>query len=292
MTRWTGTWHPLAERFPMLTEDELRDMAASIAKHGQFVPCRMGPDGVGLDGRNRVAACALAGVEPRWEVYEDSDAVTFIVEINAERRHLSTGQRAMAVAIGLADAGKRINGRGGKREWEYGSVPKDGRTGLRTWADAVARAGLVLDHAPELADAVLSGDLALDAAHKQADERRKARERIAALGGDLAALVESGVIDVDEAERRARDEKRRASLPIDLAERVDSGALSLDEAELIDRQNQERMDAYAHSVVDALGVLSRMVGYPVPDGLNARLSDEQATALHAVLTAMEATPCP
>jgi hypothetical protein len=75
---WSGEWHPLAERFPMLTEDELREMAASIAERGQYVPCRMSSDGLGLDGRNRVAACALAEVEPIWEVY-DGDAVAFII---------------------------------------------------------------------------------------------------------------------------------------------------------------------------------------------------------------------
>jgi ParB-like chromosome segregation protein Spo0J len=102
----------------MLGADDLRELAASIRRHGQTAPCSMDPPGgSALDGRSRVAACALAGVEPRWEVY-DGDPVAFVVEANAEDRNLSTGQRAMAVAIGLVEAGLRSNGR-----FRRGSVP-------------------------------------------------------------------------------------------------------------------------------------------------------------------------
>jgi hypothetical protein len=64
----------------------------------------------------------------------------------------------MAVAIGLDNAGKRINGRGGKREWKYGTVPKDGQGLDHAWRVAIGQAGVVLDHKPELADAVLAGE--------------------------------------------------------------------------------------------------------------------------------------
>ena len=167
MTRWSGTWHPLTERFPMLGGDELRELAASIRRHGQSAPCRMDPKGLGLDGRSRVAACALAGVEPRWEVY-DGDPVAFVVEANAEDRNLSTGQRAMAVAIGLVEAGSRRNGR-----FRRGSVPEHPPALTRaSWRDKVALAGFVLDHAPDLGDRVLAGELGLDTAHKLAGKQR------------------------------------------------------------------------------------------------------------------------
>ena len=67
ITGWNGMWHPLTAGFPMLDGDELRALAADIRRYGQSAPCRMDPHGLGLDGRSRVAACALAGVEPRWE---------------------------------------------------------------------------------------------------------------------------------------------------------------------------------------------------------------------------------
>jgi hypothetical protein len=152
----------------MLGADDLRELAASIRRHGQTAPCSMDPPGgSALDGRSRVAACALAGVEPRWEVY-DGDPVAFVVEANAEDRNLSTGQRAMAVAIGLVEAGLRSNGR-----FRRGSVPEHPPELTRaSWRDKVALAGFVLDHAPELGDRVLAGELGLDTAHKLAGKQR------------------------------------------------------------------------------------------------------------------------
>ena len=74
--------------------------------------------------------------------------VAFIVEVNADRRHWSTGQRAMAVAIGLVENGQRANGR-----FKRGTVPGDKRGSSHTgWRKAMEQAGVVLDHAPDLAD--------------------------------------------------------------------------------------------------------------------------------------------
>lgn len=281
--QWNGAWHPLAERFPMLSEDELREMAASIAERGQYTPCRLAPDGLGLDGRNRVAACALANVAPRWEVYE-GDPILFIVEVNAVGRSWTTTQRAMAVAIGLVDAKKRRGGR-----FVRDAVPRDsGRSSAQRnspWQKAVSQAGFILDHAPELADKVLSGELALDAAYRKADENRKGRARVAALGGELAALVETGVIDVDEAERRAAEAKRLDVLDDDLAERVREGTLDLDEAEAIAAQRAERMAVWIECVRTALDVLVPMAVGPIPPGINGALNENERAALTTALEA-------
>lgn len=129
-----------------------------------------------------------------WE----GDPLALILSANNERRHLSTGQRAMATALTLAADGKRANGR-----WKRGAVPAASTESRNTWQDAMMRAGLILDHAPDLASQVTAGDLALSAAYEQADAERRRAEHIASLGGDLAALVTSGVITVAEAERRA-----------------------------------------------------------------------------------------
>lgn len=265
----------------MLPEDELREMAESIRVHGQFVPCVMGPDGVGRDGRNRVASCALVGVEPRWEVH-NGDPVTFIVEVNAERRHLTTGQRAMAVAIGLVEADKR---KGGK--FVRGSVPDRPGPGTKAWRNTLAQAGVVLDHAPELVDAVLSGDTALDAAHRQADERHKARKRIKALGGELAALVDTGVIDVIEAERRADEDRRLEKMEDDLAERVRDGSLALDEAETISREREARLAVWIENVQDALALLVPMADGTIPSRFRHELPKDDYDALAVMLGALK-----
>ena len=51
-----------------------------------------------LDGRNRIAACKLAGVDPRFSEYTGDSPVAFIIAANIERRHLEKGQK---IALGL-----------------------------------------------------------------------------------------------------------------------------------------------------------------------------------------------
>ncbi|MFJ7590836.1 ParB N-terminal domain-containing protein [Streptomyces sp. NPDC097617] len=56
--------HPFADTLPMLDQDELHDLAESIKTEGLHHPIVLDPDGVLVDGRNRLAACKIAGVEP------------------------------------------------------------------------------------------------------------------------------------------------------------------------------------------------------------------------------------
>ena len=274
---WNGTWHPLAERFPMLTEDEIREMAASIKERGQYVPCRVAPDGVGLDGRNRVAACALVEAEPWWEVYE-GEPIPFIVEVNAERRHLTVGQRAMAVAIGWMESGQRENGR-----WTRGTRPRDKSGAGLISKNAMHYSGVVLDHAPELADAVLRGDVSLEVAYKQADDLRKRKERMAALGDDNAKLVESEVITLEEAERRIEEEARMALLAADLVERVNSENLSLEEAEAIMAERRVRIAETVQEIRRAMEVLQPMAGRPIPEEITEALQEGEQVTLTQLL---------
>jgi hypothetical protein len=94
------TWpiHPGANLFPLLAPDELAQLAEDIAEHGLREPVWLwqDPDGTDylLDGRNRVAACRIAGVEIRTQRYEGDSPTRFVVSLNIARRHLTPGQRA------------------------------------------------------------------------------------------------------------------------------------------------------------------------------------------------------
>lgn len=90
--------HPAAEIFPMLDEDVLADLAEDIAMHGLREPVYLFRDPqmgeVLLDGRNRLAACEMLGIEPATRFFEGPDPLEFVLSQNLHRRHLSAGQRA------------------------------------------------------------------------------------------------------------------------------------------------------------------------------------------------------
>ncbi len=65
------------------------------------MPVVLTPDGMLLDGRNRLRACEELGVDPATVVYE-GEPVAFVVSLNIARRHLNENQRGM-VADKLAN---------------------------------------------------------------------------------------------------------------------------------------------------------------------------------------------
>ena len=75
--------HPAAEAWPMLPEPDLRRLAADIKKNGLQFPIVLDPAGLVLDGRNRLAACKIAGVEPDFENYS-GDPVAYVLSANNE----------------------------------------------------------------------------------------------------------------------------------------------------------------------------------------------------------------
>jgi hypothetical protein len=83
----------------MLEPDELKELAADIAKNGLLNPVVLLEDQV-LDGRNRMLACKLAGVTPEFTEWEQNGVspVAWVIAQNLRRRHLTAGQRA-AVAV-------------------------------------------------------------------------------------------------------------------------------------------------------------------------------------------------
>jgi hypothetical protein len=96
----------------MMTDDELADLADDIKQHGLLHPIVLDADGVLIDGRNRLRACEIAEVKPTFEQLNGHDAAAFIVSANLERRNLTKGQQAMALAMiyPTTSRGKRTEG--------------------------------------------------------------------------------------------------------------------------------------------------------------------------------------
>ena len=85
--------HPAADLFPMLDGARLQALADDIAVSGQREAIRL-YQGAILDGRNRYAACRLAGVVPRFEtVPRHVDPFAYVWSLNGERRDLTADQR-------------------------------------------------------------------------------------------------------------------------------------------------------------------------------------------------------
>jgi hypothetical protein len=197
--------HPAAAVFPMLPDDELAALADDIAANGLIHPIVTTPDGDVLDGRNRLAACELAGIAPHF-ITHDGDPIAFVLSANVARRHMTTGARAMATAVVLVADGKRRDGR-----WAYGALANSEESNNSTWRVAMAQAGVVLDVTPEAAPAVIAGAVSLTGAVHFA----------------LRARSEAQSVEV-----------RFARLPPDLAESVRDETLTLSEAEAAHRQRQ------------------------------------------------------
>lgn len=109
--------HPYADKFPMLPEPELAELAESIRANGLRNPVVVTTDGLILDGRNRAAACERVGVEPETVVYDGDDLAEYVIDCNVTRRNMSTGARAMSTALVLAADGRREGG-----QWKRGSL--------------------------------------------------------------------------------------------------------------------------------------------------------------------------
>ena len=92
--------HPACKLFPKLGDVELRELADDIKANGLQNAIIL-LDGKILDGRNRHAACKLAGVEPRFEKWKGKGSpVEWVISQNLMRRHLTASQRAV-VALDL-----------------------------------------------------------------------------------------------------------------------------------------------------------------------------------------------
>ncbi|MEU8275710.1 DUF5131 family protein [Microbispora bryophytorum] len=205
--------HPFADAFPLIDGEEFNELVDDIKRQGQRQPIVLNHDKtVLIDGRNRYRACMAAGVDPVFEVlperYTESMILDYIVSTNIERRHLNAGQKALvaleyekACAAAAKDAqreagrqtAEKVNAQvtgltvpADLREPSPGPsspvLPRREREATTRAAKLVGASGRAVQQAkalerdaPDLAEKVRSGQVALDAADRQR------RQRIAAM---------------------------------------------------------------------------------------------------------------
>lgn len=218
-------YHPIAGIFPLMEDDELQALANDIRQHGLREPIVVHDDQI-LDGRNRQAACLLAGIEPQYRQFAGgvTEACDFVWSTNVHRRHLKSGQAAACfkkreqvegelatVVAGIAsEAKERQRAGGAKKVPQTSEEPK--RCDREANATRAKMAGTnrqyindadkLADKAPDLLNAVAEGKKTLPQAKRELkdrdrDQRRQdAAEQIAtspsiedALGKSLFATV-------------------------------------------------------------------------------------------------------
>lgn len=153
--------HPAAAVFPMLADEELAELAEDIKANGQLHSILLDGNGALIDGRNRLAACRRAGVQPRFETY-DGDPIALIVSANVSRRHLTKSQRAIALA--------RM-----EQTLETESPTRAAAKLIDADHMLIVRARYVLHHAPDLVEQVEAGASLNDAYRIAAERSRSAK---------------------------------------------------------------------------------------------------------------------
>lgn len=251
--------HPVADLFPMLADDELKDLAIDIAERGLLQPIVLDTEGRILDGRNRHAACAIAGVEPTFTTYDGDDPDGYALSVNIARRHLTKGQQGMVIAKAQLFV---TNNRG----WQLRVAASNDISQSR-----LSKANSVLEHAPDLADAVLAGSVPLDKAYETARDRKRAAEStetqmvsLRAAAPDLADLVVEERMSLSEAlaalrtreakresERRASFNNLRSVLTYLTSTVLKPGELAADYADVVDDFDQQDLN-YAAQTMTAI----------------------------------------
>lgn len=244
--------HPVADILPMLSDAELAEMAADIKTNGQIyeiVTAEIAGEELLLDGRNRLRACEIAGVEPRFKQLNGStDPIAFIASANLRRDH-TVGQRAIWAAMAEPHAATRHETGRGKKSPISATFPLVDHQRL-------AEARVIVAYAPDLAEQILRkiGDVSFSAAFNTAKQRRKAKQdnedkmaRLRREAPDLADLhgmsLEDAIKELDERNAQAAlVQTIRESHP-DLVERIDANRLSVNEALAIAHDRDEKKRA-------------------------------------------------
>lgn len=214
-------FHPLANIFPLMTDDEIEVLGEDMLKHGQHEPITLF-EGKILDGRNRYKACLLKGIEPRFIEQRPADPIAFVVSANLHRRQLNAGQRALVfeTLANLPHGGDRRSEQAAKiAACSQVAVAKLGKVSPRTISTAKA---LKRDAIPAVVDAVKRGEVPIaQAAEFAKQEPPLDQQRLIAEHGSPADAVKATVkAKADRAAHKTPKPKPDVAPAADRAERT------------------------------------------------------------------------
>lgn len=174
-------FHPVADIFPMMSEQEFDGLVADIRERGLQEPVWLHRDGRIIDGRNRYKACCEAKIKPAFRTFTgpDSELVPFVVSLNVHRRHLNESQRGWVV--------QRIEsfGHGGDRHFQDVNLHLDRKSAAELLNVSVSTAAhakkVATKGVAELGEKVASGELAVSTAALIADFDEATQHHLASL---------------------------------------------------------------------------------------------------------------
>lgn len=173
--------HRFADIFPLLDGKDLGALSRDIAENGQRHPILIFQGQI-LDGRNRAAACELAGVEPKFEDFTgtEHEALRLVISLNVHRRNLTPSQMAMVMGrIATLPRGVRSD-RQSKQEVE-----------ISTSSESPEKPAITLDEAVELSSVAR-------------DSIMSARKVLASGDDSLIAKVDAGEVSVSAAAKQIK----------------------------------------------------------------------------------------
>jgi len=208
--------HPAADVFPLLEGKRFDELVENVRVRGLEQPIVL-YGGMVLDGRNRLRACDVADVVPRFEEWDGDDPFEYVWSLNGERRDLSNAQRFLCwklkserSAAWLREQTRIRDEANAKRSKATGSQPRAedgtmlGRTGDPTSCG------------------ITGGDRGRSGVAAKAEAARVGRgtvermDRLAAKRPDLAEKVRTGELKGANAEREMRRDEvasKSAALP-------------------------------------------------------------------------------
>jgi hypothetical protein len=250
-------FHPVADLFPLMADDELRALADDIRANGQREPAWLWQGKI-IDGRNRYRACVLEGRETWVREWDGQGSlVAFVLSLNLHRRHLTDQQRALVAArANEAFEAEALERRNANLQQNKGSTDgldpghrSRGRSAelaakaLGVSRDSVNKAAKILKEGDEaLIQAVQAGEASLDAAATVArlprEEQREAVKKN----------------EVKETARRARSQARPTATPTTVPGEVGTDVGDTDPDPVSVVQDPASKDKGSRStVLDSLG---------------------------------------
>jgi ParB-like chromosome segregation protein Spo0J len=149
-------FHKYCLLFPLIVDKQFEELQDDIKKNGLVEPI-VTYHGKILDGRNRLLACRLQGVVPRFREYNGDNPLQFVLSKNLNRRHLSESQRATIAAeiATLSQSEREVN--------EAYITQADAAETLNVSVRLVRDAAKIKSESPEKFDEVKQGEKTIHA---------------------------------------------------------------------------------------------------------------------------------